>query len=483
MADTWLHIGSSTVSFTTSSQSGTIDDPMESWGRTLTPNCTSGNSAFTGDPYSCIMEPLLADMPPILTDPGQFVAVISGRDTQSDIVTTTIGEERIAYIGPMFHREHLDYHANTYAVRSTCQTIDEWCYMSPQNGLNGSTFYPSTLSARCGNFVGVPFGWPNSTDPVAQGTIVAGGVVGLVTSFFIDQKWQEVMTVNNTANTFYTVSRIDSPIRPSPYGLPAYYSLQSGSFPTYNNFIGCSTELVNLTYTYVNGSVKSTEMSPLNNLDLVNAIFLPTLYNFDPFLTSGAATTATVDNRESALENWIDTWHKHYLSLAVLAVEPANNLDQQQRYSRLVARIPKAPLLTLGVLLLLSILFNAWVLFHSLRRTDLRATRPKQEIISIAGLAASAFDKNVTNHGQPVNKAWDLFEESKEETMSTRVGIGENPVGGHRFVAFSVGLRDPNTEGRIETVKSEAEIRGRKVTESTVTVEDSASGDNAIGSR
>ncbi|EHK96233.1 hypothetical protein M7I_8087 [Glarea lozoyensis 74030] len=224
-------------------------------------------------------------------------------------------------------------------------------------------------------------------------------------------------------------------------------------------------------------------MSPLNNLDLVNAIFLPTLYNFDPFLSSGAATTATVDNRESALENWIDTWHRHYLSLAVLAVEPADNLDQQQRYSRLVARIPKAPLLTLGVLLLLSILFNAWVLFHSLRRTDLRATQPKQEIISIAGLAASAFDKNVTNRGQPVNVAWDLFEGSKEETMSTRVGIGENPVGGHRFFAFCGGHGDPIIEGRIETVKSEAELSGIKVSESAVAVEDSTSGDNGIGSR
>jgi hypothetical protein len=193
------------------------------------------------------MEPSLADVPPILTDPGKFVAVISGRDTQSDIVTTTIGEERIAYIGPVFHREQLDYHANTYGVRSTCQTIDEWCYMLPQNSSTGSISYPSTLFAKCGNFVGVPFGWPNSTEPVARGTIVASGVVGLVTSFFTDQKWQEVMTVNNTANAFYTVSRIDSPIRPSPYGLPAYFSLQSGSFPTYNNFIGCSTEWFNLT--------------------------------------------------------------------------------------------------------------------------------------------------------------------------------------------------------------------------------------------
>ena len=480
MADTWLHIETSTVSFTTSSRSGIFNDPFESWGRKLTPNCTSSHSAFTGDLYSCIMDPLLADVPPILSDPVQFIGVISGRDIQSDIATVTIGEERVAYIGPMFHREHLDYRANTYAVRSTCQTIDEWCYMSPQNGSNGTTFYPSTIDARCGSFAGVPFGWPNSTDPIAQGTIVSGGVVGLVTSFFVDQKWEEVMTVDNTANTFYTVSRIDSPIRPSPYGLPAHWSLASGSFPTYNNFIGCGTELVNLTYTYVNGSLRSSEISPLDSLDLMNAIFLPTLYNFDPFLTSGAGTTATLDDRELALENWIDTWHRHYLSLAVLAVEPAKNLDQQQRYSRLVARIPKAPLMTLGTLLLLSIMFNAWVLFHSLRRTDLRVSRPKQEMISIAGLAASAFDKNVTDHGQPVSKAWDLFQESKEETMSTRVGIGENPVGGHRFVAFSAGLGDLIAAGRAETVKAEAKIGG-KATESTVTIEDSASGDNAIG--
>ncbi|KAE9376025.1 hypothetical protein N431DRAFT_278298, partial [Stipitochalara longipes BDJ] len=177
-------------------------------------------------------------------------------------------------------------------------------------------------------------------------------------------------------------------------------------------------------------------ITPLADLDMFNAIFLPILLNFDPFITGGVATTAMADDVDSAIENWIDTLHRHYFSLAALATEEVDNIDQQERFTRLVARVPKAPLLTLGMLIVLAILLNGSILVMSVWGTSLRKTHPKQVVVSIAGLAANMFESEVADPGHAVSDTWDLFKESKDESSSTRIGISENLAGGHHFVAF-----------------------------------------------
>ncbi|KUJ17119.1 uncharacterized protein LY89DRAFT_540798, partial [Mollisia scopiformis] len=177
-------------------------------------------------------------------------------------------------------------------------------------------------------------------------------------------------------------------------------------------------------------------ITPLDDQDMANAIFLPALLDFDPFLTSGAAITAMSDDVDSALENWIDTLHKHYLSFAAIAVDEVDNIDQQERFTRLVARIPKAPLFTLATLIVLSIIFNGSILGVSLWKTSLGKTHSKQVIVSVAGLAANIFEHELAKTGPAIGNVWDLFEESKEESPSSRVGISENSAGGHHFVTF-----------------------------------------------
>ena len=398
-------------------------------------------------------------MAPVLTDTVTYASVISGRDYYTAIIPVTLGQDRMAYIGPASPHKLLDYRANTFAVRSLCETIDEWCWISHVNGS-----LPDALYANCGQFVGVP---GNSSAPIAQSTFETQGVVGQVTSFFKDEQWQDIMTLQNVANSFYTVSRLDSLIQPSIDGLPTYGTLKSG--PVYSTFVGCSTEFVNFTYTHVNGSIISADITRLDDLDLFNAIFTPMLMSFDPFIAGEAATTAMSKDAESALENWIDTLHRHYLSLAAIATEEVDNIDQQERYTRLVARIPKAPLFTLGMLIVLSIIFNVFVLVNSLWKTSLRKTNPKQVIVSIAGLAANTFESKVANNGHAVSDTWDLFEESKEESPSTRIGLSENLAGGHHFVAFvaqDVGVKELVLNGDSE---AQEYLRERKPPKHSVT--------------
>jgi hypothetical protein len=292
------------------------------------------------------------------------------------------------------------------------------------------------------------------------------------------------MNVNNTANSFYSVSRLDSPLKLGSKGLPSHLTItKTGVW--WSNFIGCNTEFINFTYTYVNGSVRSAEIAPLDNLDLAKAVYQATLYNFDPLFASGAAMTAMSDDIPSALEIWIDTWHKRYLALAAIATTEADNIDQQQRFSTLVARIPKAPLYTLGILLVLSILFNSFILFKSLWRTDLSKMHPKQIIISVAGLAANSFDNKMADTGHVVSDKWNLFEESKEDSPSTRIGISENSAGGHHFVAF-VAQGDSEKDNNQVRSRSSEDPHGSQLSRCPVIAIETASSDeinSSTGSR
>jgi len=75
----------------------------------------------------------------------------------------------------------------------------------------------------------------------------------------------------------------------------------------WNNFISYNTKLINFTYIYVNGLISSADITLLQNLDLVNVIYLLALYNFDLFITSYIAITAMTDNVHSTLKNFINT--------------------------------------------------------------------------------------------------------------------------------------------------------------------------------
>jgi hypothetical protein len=454
---------------------------LKPYGRALAQNCTSGHLSSIGQNYSCLLLPLLSDIPPTLTDSVLYSSVISERNENTTIKTITLGQDRIAYLGPASLPSDIDYRANTFAVRSVCNTIDEWCGVPLTNlSLPWSPLIKepaSVLDAYCGDFVGIPA----NTSEVAHGTTVTQGIVGAVTSFFKDQRWQEVMNVNNTANSFYTVSRLDSPLKPSSNSLPAHSTITETGL-LWSNFIGCNTEFINFTYTYVDGSIRSAEITPLDNLDLAKAVYQATLYNFDPLFAGGAAMTAMADDIDSALENWINTWHQGYLALAAIATTEVDNIDQQQRFSRLVARIPKAPLFTLGILLVLSILFNSFILFKSLWKTNLGKTHPKQMIISIAGLAATSFDGKVASTGDVVSDKWNLFEESKEDSPSTRIGISENSAGGHHFVAF-VAQGDSEKDHDQGGSRSREDQRGRKLSRCSVVATETISSDEIIFQR
>ncbi|KAH7402841.1 hypothetical protein BKA66DRAFT_578240 [Pyrenochaeta sp. MPI-SDFR-AT-0127] len=441
-ADTWLHVTTSTVPLSVA-RTVSQEDSYFQFGRTLWQNCSSQYLAETDQTWSCaLVSSGLADLPPILVDGFGYASLISGRHDTTAIKLVTLEQERMAYIAPDQVYQYRDYRANTVAVRSTCENIDRWCTIPRQDGSSGNAFL-----AHCGKFVGLNF---TSSDAIANATTTNSGVVGAITSYFEDQDWQNPLTFREASNSFFTVSRLDSTVKPTFDGLPAYW-IADKSGAHYASFIGCHTEFVNFTYTYVNGSIRTADVSSLDNLDVANAIFLPAMMDWDPFLNSGAATVMTARTVESALESWVDTLHLHYLPFAAIVMDEVDNIAEQVRSPMLVARIPKAPLFTLGTLLVLSITFNCLILVASLWKTSLVRTHGKQLMVTIAGLAASKFDNTVSEKAAEIDSTWQLFTESDEKAPSTRVGINGNGAGGHHFVSF-VG-RSTDLSGQEDVTK------------------------------
>ena len=366
---------------------------------------------------------------PILADTLAYADVVNKRHDTTAIKLVTLEGQRLAYIGPAVTYRNDDYRANTIAVRSVCKDVYEWCDF-PSGDVVGDMG-----SARCGSFDANT----SSTYAIGNSTTTIYGTVGGLTTYFQDEKWRNLMTLRNASNSFFTVSMLQSRTSPTNSGLKAFVAGQTGGF-IYTSFIGCHTEFLNFTYTYLNGSISSADMFPIVNSDVTNAILFPSLLDWDPFLSSGAAATMTATSMDSATTSWIDALHWHYLPFAVIVTDQVDDIAGQSRFPMLVARIPKAPLFTLITLIVLYIVFNCCVLVTSLWNGGLTKRHRKQLNMTIAGLAASKFDDAVANHGPQVDDVWRLFEESKGEAPSTRVGIAENYGDvtrlGHRFVSF-----------------------------------------------
>tara|TARA_R110002003_G_scaffold1005_2_gene21957 strand:+ start:9885 stop:10910 length:1026 start_codon:yes stop_codon:yes gene_type:complete len=334
----------------------------------------------------------------------------------------------MAYVAPADIYGRTDYRANTVAVRSVCDNIDKWCIVSQQNGSSSDA-----AAARCGKFVGLNY---TSTDDIYYGTTMNRGVVGAVTSYFTDQNWTNILTVGNASNSFFTVTRLDSTVKPTFYGLPAYGAMSAATGTQFSSFLGCHTEFVNFTYTFANEAIVAADMAPLQNTAVANAVLQPAMMAWNPFLNSGAATTMTARSVETALESWIDTLHLHHLPFAAIVMDEVDNIADQTRYPTLVARIPKAPLFTLATLLVLSIVFNSFILIASLWNTKLAQTHRKQLVVTVAGLAASKFEDTDAVRVETVDSAWQLFTESHSDVASKRIGLSDGTEENTQFVSF-----------------------------------------------
>ena len=127
------------------------------------------------------------------------------------------------------------------------------------------------------------------------------------------------------------------------------------------------------------------------------------------------------------------SFNRASLSVGASTLQPNDAIVAQERSTKLVTRIPKAPLYTLLLANMLFVALGIALAVLAIARGG-GEVREIQARLSIEGLVASVFEGGRAKEG--VESVDDLFEE-KYGQESTRVGINNSAQGGYEYQTLS----------------------------------------------
>ena len=197
--------------------------------------------------------------------------------------------------------------------------------------------------------------------------------------------------------------------------------------------LGCGSTVYDLTYSWVDGSIREPALQTSNGTT-ARIFAAPLGHKFaDTTLANAAILASLNDNSQDLARTWSTIFSQAGIALSAGVMSPHQNLLEQPRTSRLVARVPKAPLFTL-VGLNLSYAVVGIILAFVAMSSKPRHTREVQARLSLAGLAAACFESRERNE-IAAKKMEDLFEE--RDGGSERVGVVQTEQGGWGYVPGS----------------------------------------------
>lgn len=190
--------------------------------------------------------------------------------------------------------------------------------------------------------------------------------------------------------------------------------------------LGCNMMVYDLEFVWYNGSVSVQQMT-LSNASVVNVLTAPFVARV-PNLVNLAQSASGAFTPSAFVESWTTGFSTMVLGLSAGIMSPRPTIMEQTYIPTLVARIPKAPLVTLVFLNLLYAAVGV-ILAVMAAHTGPRETKNVQGRLSVAGLTAKCFESKDRFEG-PAKEIQDLFAEKE-------VGTGD-----HRYSKVSIVASD-----------------------------------------
>ncbi|CAI7588484.1 unnamed protein product [Penicillium manginii] len=376
-ADTWLHLTTTTVSFT---QVSAVSSPTDySFG--ITPRClTSNNSvaaqvdaASTGS--FCSIS--IAATGAFFRDPTITYQVISNSSSEAVVYTHTKSDgKEYTYFGiPSAELDPThDFTAHSYASETSCSLTTQPCHV--RTAVSSIRFNCSAAFA----------GFIDNRD--------------LQTAFYTDEKQNNVTDTHNkgTGNPYYFsfASAESTGVSTVPGGSENkdFVMSQSGAL-TFT--LGCRSTVYDVEYDQVNGSITRFD-TKLSNTSVSN-IWQTTVANYpgDWDLPVKQAMTAAFYSTNSSQE-FADmvalSYGKSSMALGAQGIEPRPALAVQRRNTTLVARLPIAPLIALVAVCLLFVVVGLLLTGLAIWAARFEEVRNIQASLGIVGLVADRFEKD-----------------------------------------------------------------------------------------
>jgi uncharacterized membrane protein len=401
LADTWLHVTTSSTQFTQISP--LPDPPQYSFG--LTHNCTTGPS------YYCYLRPAATNV--FLIDSQASFAVLG--NISSTMTVITLGD--FTYLGVPDSPSLIstDYRAYTYALRTQCAPITGKCSMFSLDGANTPFYCTKDFQ-----------GDVTSIQPW-QMTYVADSTFE-----------QNVTYSNNITNPFYFgwAALINSAGDAGPLDYSENPEIVHPIHGGTAFVLGCNTTVYDVSYDSVDGKIARFVVQ-MSNASLANFVQKPISATSvaDPYLQQNAVTASFSNSVQELADKMALSYSKAALSIAAQSFKQAPTEYAQQRTSLLVARVSVAPLFALVGANLLFVVAGIVLLVIALifRTTEVREAQAR---LSITGVVAHAFENR--HSSQLVKEVEELFEEN-EGRSSVRVGIERARAGGYVYRVFGDG--------------------------------------------
>lgn len=453
--DTWFHVSTSTVPF---SEISRLESALNAFGAQITPDCIGwfNDTTIAGLDRDFVLQKrcLLGHIGTMSGDAYQIMNNVS--DTHR-VLTSSQNGSRFSFLAPANPPPGLDFRTSTFAVSSACQPISGLCNLadtgnysfplrydcSPDFQGNSSSSYALNPDLREDNSYGYPLGC--GANP--SGCVAFSGDSSLV-NITGPANWtlpDDTNRTNRHTNPFYAgiLGQIKAQIGDQGATLSPLISdpqiVKGGDGGFYGFILGCDLTVYNLTYSWVNGSIVSSDLEPSD--DDIAQLMREGIQSFNAndgtsffqlFYSTLLAFLQSSTSQQLA-DNYAQQLERNMLALSGNIWEPLPNIEEQVRSNLLVARVPKAPLFILIVLCLLFVTLGLVLLVIAVKGQNAEA-HAVQARLNVFGIIASHFE-SAEKANAPVGGVEDMFAERGGKSLNTRIGMVPTSEGGWAYTS------------------------------------------------
>ncbi|ETI22299.1 hypothetical protein G647_06372 [Cladophialophora carrionii CBS 160.54] len=421
--DTWLHLVMEAVNI----ELVDVQVPSQALGRGLPDGPCSGQTAAGFDAGDCIIS--LGATSVFLTGANEAARVLSNTSSTNAVYDMYIDYTHFAYLGPAIIPSNLDYRAESLAIHTQCRQMGKQCNL----GFNQSgTSEPFHCTDAFYGDLAQPIINGDDTDAVSGLAFRSAGIV-----FYRDASLTQLANKSTETESFLT--------RPNnPQHLAAWAKVELGATtlqtadgnvvkPTRGGtswLLNCSATAYEITYSFINGTLQHVTAEVANG-SVGTILAAGNYYGFGKVALETAAYSASQYNNTAQMADaWARAYSRTAMALGSGIMTARADLEEQLRSSRLVSRVPKAPLYTLVALNTVYAVLGfvlAWLALSS----NPSETNELREKLSTAGLVAFCFEGDRAE--RVVDRKRQMFAEY-EGAPSSRVGVEENIYhGGYVF--------------------------------------------------
>ncbi|KIX00993.1 uncharacterized protein Z518_10059 [Rhinocladiella mackenziei CBS 650.93] len=409
--DTWLHLVMEAVNV----ELADTRVPAEALGRGLPAGPCSNQTADNFDAGECI---ITSGTNVFLIGANEAARVMGNTSTTNPVHDVIIDGKHMAYLGPAQNPVGPDYRAEALAMYTQCSQIGRHCDLHTEAG--------SLLPFQCTDAFYGDLGIPNINGEEADGvTGLALRSAGIV--FYQDTALTQLANLSSGSGS--GESFLTRAANPHYIGVWAKVELPATERQTADGnvvvpghggaswILNCSAAAYQIKHDNINGSIQhaTAEMANGSVGTILNAA------NYYGFGKVALETAAYAASQYNDTQKMADSWAMAYSSAAIALssgiMAGRTDLEEQQRSTKLVSRVPKAPLYTLVCLNTIYAMLGI-VLAVLAWRSNPSDTNELRERLSTSGLVAALFEGDRAE--KPIDQKREMFAGEIREGGSRR---------------------------------------------------------------